>query len=155
MYFYCMCTIKVSFRQQERSFTTLQRFSCACKLNLCLQSYVHFHKSYHTHANLYDVKIHTHTHTHAHKLTHTWRSQFKNRANHQLSTFLQKARSSLKYESVRSGLLNKWAGHVRVIMYSFETHLTRSDLFTSLSSAGVFNAARVRQQIRLTLHLIF
>ncbi len=36
-----------------------------------------------------------------------------------------------------------------VIMYSFETHLTRSDLITSLSSAGVFNAARVRQQIRL------
>ncbi len=36
-----------------------------------------------------------------------------------------------------------------VIMYSFETHLTRSDLITSLSSAGVLNAARVRQQIRL------
>ncbi len=35
-----------------------------------------------------------------------------------------------------------------VIMYSFETHL-RSDLITSLSSAGVSNAARVRQQIRL------
>ncbi len=44
---------------------------------------------------------------------------------------------------------------MRVIMYSFETHLTRSDLITSLSSAGVSNAARVRQQIRLTLHLIF
>ncbi len=107
--------------------------------------------------SLWRKNTHTHTHarTHAHKLPHTWRSQFKNRANHQLSKFLQKARSSLKYESVRSGLLNKWAGHVRVIMYSFETHLTRSDLFTSLSSAGVFNAARVRQQIRLTLHLIF
>ncbi len=31
---------------------------------------------------------------------------------------------------------------MHVIMYSFETHLTRSDLITSLSSAGVFNAAR-------------
>ncbi len=38
-------------------------------------------------------------------------------------------------------------------LYSFETHLSRSDLITSLSS-GLFNAARVRQQIRLTLHLI-
>ncbi len=38
-------------------FTHLQSFSCACKFYLRLQSYVHFHKSYHTHANLYDVKI--------------------------------------------------------------------------------------------------
>ncbi len=53
------------------------------------------------------------------------RSQFKNSANLKLTTFLQKARSSLKYESVQSGLLNKWAGHMRVIMYSFETHLTK------------------------------
>ncbi len=28
-----------------------------CKFNLRLQSYVHFHKSYHTHANLLGVKI--------------------------------------------------------------------------------------------------
>ncbi len=32
---------------------------------------------------------------------------------------------------------------------------TRGYAPASLSSAGVFNAARVRQQIRLTLHLIF
>ncbi len=35
----------------------MQSFSCACKLYLRLQSYVHFHKSYHTHANLLGVKI--------------------------------------------------------------------------------------------------
>ncbi len=48
---------KSFFLALETLFTPLQIFSCACKFNLRIQSYVHFHKSYHTHANLYDVKI--------------------------------------------------------------------------------------------------
>ncbi len=39
----------------ETQFTPLQSFSCACKFNLRLQSYVHLHKSYRAHANLYGI----------------------------------------------------------------------------------------------------
>ncbi len=48
---------KSFFLALKTRFTPLQSFSCACKFYLRLQSYVHFHKSYHTHANLYDVKF--------------------------------------------------------------------------------------------------
>ncbi len=48
---------KSFFLALKTRFTPLQSFSCACKFYLRLQSYVHFHKSYHTHANLYDVKL--------------------------------------------------------------------------------------------------
>ncbi len=48
---------KYFFLALKTRFTPLQSFSCACKFYLRLQSYVHFHKSYHTHANLYDVKL--------------------------------------------------------------------------------------------------
>ncbi len=48
---------KSFFLALKTRFTPLQSFSCACKLYLRLQSYVHFHKSYHTHANLLGVKL--------------------------------------------------------------------------------------------------
>ncbi len=48
---------KSFFLALKTRFTLLQSFSCACKFYLRLQSYVHFHKSYHTHANLLGVKI--------------------------------------------------------------------------------------------------
>ncbi len=52
---------KSFFLTLKTRFTPLQSFSCACKFYLRLQSYVHFHKSYHTHANLYDVKLTSYT----------------------------------------------------------------------------------------------
>ncbi len=48
---------KSFFLALKTRFTPLQSFSCACKFYLRLQSYVHFHKSYHTHANLLGVKL--------------------------------------------------------------------------------------------------
>ncbi len=52
---------KSFFLALKTRFTPLQSFSCACKLYLRLQSYVHFHKSYHTHANLLGVKLPSYT----------------------------------------------------------------------------------------------
>ena len=48
---------KYFFLTLERQFTPLQNLSCACKFNLRLQSYVHFHKSYPTLAILYGINL--------------------------------------------------------------------------------------------------
>ncbi len=52
---------KSFFLALKTRFTPLQSYSCACKFYLRLQSYVHFHKSYHTHANLLGVKLPSYT----------------------------------------------------------------------------------------------
>ncbi len=44
------------FLALESRFAPLQIFSCACKLNLRLQSSVHLHNSYPSHANLLGIK---------------------------------------------------------------------------------------------------
>ncbi len=47
--------LQIFFLTLETRFTLLQIFSYACKFNLRLLSYVHFHKSYPAHANLLGI----------------------------------------------------------------------------------------------------
>ncbi len=48
---------KSFFLALESRFAPLQNVSCACKFNLHLQSYVHLHNSYPSHANLLGINL--------------------------------------------------------------------------------------------------
>ncbi len=49
--------LQIFFLALESWFAPLQNFSCACKFNLRLQSYVHLHNSYPTHGNILGIKL--------------------------------------------------------------------------------------------------
>ncbi len=66
--------------------------------------------------------------------------------------WLLKCNETIKMDKVQMEVIIpiplEWAGHVRVIMYSFETHLRKERSNYLIIISWVFNTARVRQQIR-------
>ncbi len=121
---------KFFFLALKTRFTPLQSFSCACKFYLRLQSYVHFHKSYHTHANLLGVKLPSYEHIYAFSRRFIQSDLQSDKVNgFRLSIFPPLFNTRCMHTV---GLAEKWSTSVKLGPWERRHHFSKSVLLNSL-----------------------